>query len=165
MSLILCRQEPVKIPLYIEDLGIHIYSSQELCYVIYNNPLLVLEEPASLREAERATTYRRGEEISALLQDGVLAAGLDGIENRMVLSAPVNKNLFDPSMAEGLSLETLPASLEEAVQAAEESEFLRRVLPEQLASRYFTEELKRCEALKHASDPVEYERTHYFNAI
>ena len=27
----------------------------------------------------------------------VLAAGLDGIENRMVLSAPVNKNLFDPS--------------------------------------------------------------------
>ena len=95
----------------------------------------------------------------------VLSAGLDGIENRMVLSAPVNKNLFDPSMAEGLSLETLPASLEEAVQAAEESEFLRRVLPEQLASRYFTEELKRCEALKHASDPVEYERTHYFNAI
>ena len=95
----------------------------------------------------------------------ILAAGLDGIENRMVLSAPVNKNLFDPSMAEGLSLETLPASLEEAVQAAEESEFLRRVLPEQLASRYFTEELKRCEALKHASDPVEYERTHYFNAI
>ena len=95
----------------------------------------------------------------------VLAAGLDGIENRMVLSAPVNKNLFDPSMAEGLGLETLPASLEEAVQAAEESEFLRRVLPEQLATRYFTEELKRCEALKHASDPVEYERTHYFNAI
>ena len=95
----------------------------------------------------------------------VLAAGLDGIENRMVLSAPVNKNLFDPSMAEGLNLETLPASLEEAVQAAEESEFLRRVLPEQLASRYFTEELKRCEALKHASDPVEYERIHYFNAI
>ena len=43
MSLILCRQEPVTVPLYIEDLGIHLYSSQELCYVIYNNPLLVLE--------------------------------------------------------------------------------------------------------------------------
>ena len=43
MSLILCRQEPVTVPLHIEDLGIHIYSSQELCYVIYNNPLLVLE--------------------------------------------------------------------------------------------------------------------------
>ena len=43
MSLLLCRQEPVKHPYYIEVLGIHIYSSQELCYVIYNNPLLVLE--------------------------------------------------------------------------------------------------------------------------
>ena len=44
MGLILCRQEPVKHPFYIERLGIHIYSSQELCYVIYNNPLLVLED-------------------------------------------------------------------------------------------------------------------------
>ena len=43
----------------------------------FEDPLLVLEEPASLREAERATAYRRGEELSALLQDGVLAAGLD----------------------------------------------------------------------------------------
>lgn len=43
MSLLLCRPEPVKHPYYIEVLGIHIYSSQELCYVIYNNPLLVLE--------------------------------------------------------------------------------------------------------------------------
>lgn len=43
MSLILCRQEPVTSPYYIEELGIHIYSSQELCYVIYNHPLLVME--------------------------------------------------------------------------------------------------------------------------
>lgn len=42
MSLILCRQEPVKHPYYIERLGIHIYSSQELCYVIYNHPLLAM---------------------------------------------------------------------------------------------------------------------------
>ena len=33
MSLILCRQEPVKIPLLSKILG-SIYSSQELCYVI-----------------------------------------------------------------------------------------------------------------------------------
>ena len=95
----------------------------------------------------------------------VLAAGLDGIENRMVLPAPVNKNLFDPAEAEGLALETLPTTLEEAVQAAEESEFLRRVLPEELSRRYFSEELKRCAALRSAVDPAEYERVHYFNAI
>lgn len=43
MSLILCRQEPVRHPYYVENLGIHIYSSQELCYVIYNHLMLVLD--------------------------------------------------------------------------------------------------------------------------
>lgn len=43
MSLLLCRQEPVKHPFYVEFLDIHLYSSQELCYVIYNHPLLVLD--------------------------------------------------------------------------------------------------------------------------
>ena len=43
MSLIVCRQEPVKHPFYIERLGLHIASSQELCYVIYHNPLLALD--------------------------------------------------------------------------------------------------------------------------
>lgn len=42
MSLILCRHEPVEHPYYIERLGIHIFSSQELCYIIYNHPLLAM---------------------------------------------------------------------------------------------------------------------------
>ena len=95
----------------------------------------------------------------------ILAAGLDGIEHRMILQEPVNKNLFRPAEAEGLGLEMLPASLEEAVQAAQESEFLRSVLPEELSHRYYEEELKRCTALKNAADPAEYERIHYFNAV
>lgn len=95
----------------------------------------------------------------------ILAAGLDGIERRMVLPPPVNRNLFDAAEAEGLGLETLPATLEEAVQVAEESEFLRKVLPEGLSKRYFSEELKRCAALRNAPDQAEHERVYYFNAI
>ena len=45
----------------------------------FEDPLLVLEEPASVREAQRATTYRRGEELTMLLNDGVLASGLDAL--------------------------------------------------------------------------------------
>ena len=60
---------------------------------------------------------------------------------------------------------TQPATLEEAVQVAEESEFLRRVLPEGLSKRYFSEELKRCAALRSAPDRAEHERVYYFNAI
>ncbi len=41
MSLLLCRQEHVRHPYFIENLGIHLYSSQELSYVITHYPLLV----------------------------------------------------------------------------------------------------------------------------
>ena len=51
------------------------------------------------------------------------------------------------------------------MQVAEESEFLRRVLPEGLSKRYFSEELKRCAALPNAPDQAEHERVYYFNAI
>lgn len=44
MSLILCRQEPVTSPYFVEELGVHLYSSQELNYVIYHHPLLVMED-------------------------------------------------------------------------------------------------------------------------
>ncbi len=43
MSLLLCRQEQVRHPFYVESMGIHVYSSQELSYVIYHHPLLVLD--------------------------------------------------------------------------------------------------------------------------
>ncbi|MGL5435264.1 MAG: hypothetical protein ACRDBO_07670 [Lachnospiraceae bacterium] len=43
MSLWICRPETVKHPYYMELLGIHLYSSQELSYVIYHHPLLVLD--------------------------------------------------------------------------------------------------------------------------
>ncbi|MCI8950457.1 MAG: hypothetical protein HFG49_10530 [Lachnospiraceae bacterium] len=44
MSLILCRMEPVRNPFEVPELGVHLHSSQELCYVIYNNPLLVMDD-------------------------------------------------------------------------------------------------------------------------
>lgn len=44
MSLLLCRQETVRHPFYVEFLDLHLHSSQELCYVIYNYPLLVLDD-------------------------------------------------------------------------------------------------------------------------
>ena len=59
MSLILCRQEQVTFPYYIEELGVHIYSSQELCYVIYNHPLLVMENFVDDRLAEFIRTELR----------------------------------------------------------------------------------------------------------
>ncbi len=44
MGLILCPQNNVAHPLYIADLGVHIRSIEELCYVIYQYPLLVMDD-------------------------------------------------------------------------------------------------------------------------
>ena len=97
----------------------------------------------------------------------VLAAGLDGIQNRMELCAPVNQNLFEltDDQAAGLGLERLPATLEEAVEIARNSPFLAQYLPQGLAGRYFSEQLRRCAELKEAADPAEFERARYFCSI
>jgi tetratricopeptide (TPR) repeat protein len=44
MGLILCPHSEVSHPFYIADLGVHIYSLEELCYVIYRYPLLVMDD-------------------------------------------------------------------------------------------------------------------------
>ena len=56
----------------------------------------------------------------------ILAAGLDGIEKKMPLPAPVNRNLFHKSAAEGL--ESLPESLREAITIAAQSDFIAKEL-------------------------------------
>ena len=44
MSVIFCRKEQVSHPYFIESLGVHVYTSQELCYVIYHHPLLAMDD-------------------------------------------------------------------------------------------------------------------------
>ena len=43
MGLILCEHKSIDNPLYIEDIGLNIYSLEELCYVIYNYPYTSLD--------------------------------------------------------------------------------------------------------------------------
>ena len=58
----------------------------------------------------------------------LIEAGLDGIRRGLVPAEPVDRYLFaDPHAADGLDV--LPSSLPEALQAAAESELVRRVLP------------------------------------
>src|SRR5699024_6363438 len=84
----------------------------------------------------------------------ILAAGLDGLEHRMQLCAPVNRNLFelDPQAAGALGLEMLPATLEEAVEVAQASPFLAKYLPEGRAQRYNQQQLRSGAAPRSAAD-------------
>ena len=60
----------------------------------------------------------------------VLAAGFEGLQEKLELPAPVNKNLFDPTEAAAYGLESLPTSLRDAVEIARTSDFVRRELPD-----------------------------------
>ena len=60
----------------------------------------------------------------------MLAAGLDGIRNKLEPPAPVEENVFEMSEAERKrrDIGTLPGSLEEAVRLMEESDLVREAL-------------------------------------
>ena len=55
-----------------------------------------------------------------------MAAGLDGIANKLPLPEPVNRNLF---FGAAVGLESLPHSLREAVTVAAQSDFIAAELP------------------------------------
>ena len=44
-----------------------------------DSPLLILDELGAIRDAQKAANYRRGEELTGLLEEGVLCAGLDAL--------------------------------------------------------------------------------------
>ena len=60
----------------------------------------------------------------------MLAAGLKGVEQGYELPDPIEENIFDMSQATktGLSIDTLPNSLENAVNEFEKSEFIKETL-------------------------------------
>ena len=43
-GLILCREKTVTHPYYVTELGLHLYTGEELCYFIYNDILLIGED-------------------------------------------------------------------------------------------------------------------------
>lgn len=63
----------------------------------------------------------------------LIYAGLDGIENKLQTPAPTNLNLYTASKDITDKLERLPGSLEEAIEEARRSHFVRSVLPKDFA--------------------------------
>ncbi len=67
-----------------------------------------------------------------------LAAGLDGIKNKLTPPVSVNKNLFNLTVEERLELglEKLPENLIEAITYLEQSDFVKEVLGEHISKKY-----------------------------
>lgn len=66
----------------------------------------------------------------------LIAAGLYGVEHKLVPPAPVNANLFSAGQEITKALRRLPSSLPEAMALARESALVNRVVPPELFSAY-----------------------------
>lgn len=92
----------------------------------------------------------------------LLSAGMEGIENGKPLCPPCNKNLYTASPEELAGVDKLPDTLLEAIGLAENSRFIKRVLPEETVEKYLGEKRAEWQRFSEAQRPEEYERAAYF---
>lgn len=95
----------------------------------------------------------------------LLAAGLDGIENKYKLPAQMEQNLYHLSDAERakLGIESLPGSLGEAISIAENSELVKRTLGDHTFGRFI--EAKKQEWEDYRIQVTEYELKKYLPVL
>jgi glutamine synthetase len=91
----------------------------------------------------------------------MLAAGLDGMEKGLTPPEPVEKNVYEMSAAERREsgIGTLPSSLREAIQLAENSEVVRKALGEHVFNAFI--ENKKIEWDKWRIQVTDYELKRY----
>ncbi len=90
-----------------------------------------------------------------------LAAGLDGIENKLTPSDPVNKNIFTMSHRERRKhrIDELPRDLHEALNALEKDDVVKETLGDHILERFV--EAKRQEWLEYSSMVSQWEIDRY----
>lgn len=83
----------------------------------------------------------------------LIHAGLDGIEGKLSLPEPCERDLYraDPALLERFS--QLPCSLGEALDLLEGSEFARRVIPGDTLDKFIRAKRRAQAAVLHAEDP------------
>ena len=91
----------------------------------------------------------------------MLAAGLDGIEQGMTPPSPVEENVYEMSAKERKErgINTLPASLWEAIELTEKSELVRKALGEHVFNAFI--ENKKIEWDLYKAQVTEYELKRY----
>lgn len=93
----------------------------------------------------------------------MLAAGLDGIENKMVAPPPVNKNIFTMSQREKsrLKIGALPSNLLQAIEQFEKSKLMRDTLGDHIFFNFVA--AKKQEWSEYISQVHEWERKRYLS--
>ena len=94
----------------------------------------------------------------------MLNCGLDGIKNNLETPPSVNVNIFDmtPAEKDAAGIDSMPASLEEALDAFEENQIARETLGEHIFEKYVAH--KRTEWDKYRIAVTDWELEEYLSA-
>lgn len=94
-----------------------------------------------------------------------LAAGLDGIENKIEPPSRVEGNIFKMTVEEmkNMGIQTLPSSLDEAIYELEQDTFLQEVLGEHICQRYIS--AKKDEWERFCSEVTDWEMNQYLHRV
>ena len=111
------------------------------CYLAWSasNRSALIRIPASRGQSTRVELRSPDPACNPYLELAVcLAAGLDGIEKGMVPPAEVTENIFvmDHATREAHGIDSLPGSLEEAIQAMKADSLIMDTLGEHITSNY-----------------------------
>jgi len=95
----------------------------------------------------------------------MLAAGLEGIENKYELPEPVERNVYEMTEEErrALGIETLPEDLYEAIEEAEKSEVVREALGDVLFEKFIAN--KKLEWEEYRARVTDYEIEKYLPVL
>jgi glutamine synthetase len=95
----------------------------------------------------------------------IIAAGLEGIEKEMVLPSASNDYLYtaDENILKGLT--PLPADMHEAIRLAENSDFVKSIVGEELLFKYISIKKSEAEEFSAAESKAEFYRKRYFETI
>lgn len=95
----------------------------------------------------------------------VLSAGLAGINQKLRLPLPEDRNLYKAEADSTKHLEKLPTDLEEAVTLAAQSAFLKETLGADLIGLYLDLLREQLELYKRAPDKSEFSERNYFRVF
>ena len=127
---------------------------------------LRVASPYKGHEAESTNVELKSSDSSAnpyVALGGVIAAGLDGIERKLPLQAPVtvDPHTLDEGERKKIGADRLPTSLKDAIQNLKRDEVLLRAMGERLATSYIAVKEMDIDAFANADEAFEF-RQHIY---
>ncbi len=95
----------------------------------------------------------------------ILRAGMYGIENKLTLENPINKNIHDMDKKTLSPLKKLPTNLEEAIKKAESSKFVKDCIGSELLEEYISLKKDEYKDFQSTSNKEQYYSDTYFNHL